>query len=520
MKIELQNIFTHIAYKTFKMNDFSLDFLYDSIFEVCKDKSKVENILDYILNLGVLETVNNDVVWFKHKTYKEYFAARYIMKIVKDKYNFIKEIINDDAWSEVLIFIAGMFEDWQDQDIYLNLLLDYNLKLYIQCVKEKNDLSKSLKNKSDNELCYMYLNIMVTTYDKIVNKYFRQIKYLLNPFRYYSNYKDMELVIKGSLSERRYLLYKYSLQYEGENVIICDSEIVNKIDLVSTGGITSIIDINLSNLNLDSARYLALKSLKKELLSIMDKRTLSSPELICERVEWLKRKIGIDDNNKVLDMVKIELIRHPNVRKYIYRNVDLIDLANAIIFLENENIKIEDYTLPKGDIDIDIDKNSYFIWQVYSKERLVERISKFFELYKKSIMYILENSFSGIKELLPCYRNLPYQYTVKYYFNKNYLDGIVDNYYNDPGELSYYYEPCESNHEVPKLIECTQDDLRNDIHDMDDLVKKYSNKNYMVEGVSITNMGISELLHDEQLSKFVHNKMKKEIEFVFDGIDS
>lgn len=513
MKIELQNIFTQIAYKTFEMNDFREEFLYDLIYDLCKDKSKVEEVFDYILNIGVLESVN-DIVWFKHKTYKEYFMARYIMKLMSDKYNFIKKIINDDDWMEVLIFIAGMFDDWEDQNTYLDIVLDNNFKLYIECIKEKNDLSNNFYNKSDEDICKIYLYTMHKTYKNIVDKYFSQIKDRLDPYKYYFNYEDMKLSIKGNLIEKKHLYYKYLLNYNDEEIIVGDIKSFNKKEPYSTGETSYFINISLSNLDLDSARYTVLKLIKKQLLDIIGKNGLFSFELICEKIEYEKRRIGIKDDKKIIEEVDRALKECPDMKGYTYNGVDILNLASCIKFLEYNGINIEDNILPKGDIDIN--KRSYKIWDVYSKKRLVDRISKFFEFYKKSIIYIVENSFFEVRELLPCYKNLPYRYTVKYYFRKEYLDGKIDTYLLGPGGLSYFYEPDNDNSYKPNLIECEEDKFRDD--DIDVLNRKYENSDKIIGGISVTTTSISELLHDDSLSEFIHNKIKKEIEYLFDGI--
>lgn len=513
MKIELQNIFTQIAYKTYEMDDFREEFLYDLIYDLCKDKSKVEEIFDYILNIGVLESVN-DIVWFKHKTYKEYFMARYIMKLMSDKYNFIKRIVNDDDWMEVLIFVAGMFDDWEDQNIYLDIILDNNFKLYIECVKEKNDLSNNFDNKSDEEICNIYLYTMHKTYKNIVDKYFGQIKDRLDPYKYYPNYENMELSIKGNLIDKEYLYYKYLLNYNDEEILVGDINYFNEKSPYSLGESSYFIDINLSNLDLDSARYTVLKSIKKQLLDIINKKKLFSFELICEEIEYKKRKIGIEKNSKIIEVANNSLKEYPDMNGYVYRNIDILDLANYIKHMEENDTNIEDNILPKGDITIN--KSSYMIWEVYSKERLIHRISKFFEFYKRAIIYIVENSFFAIKELLPCYKNLPYTYTVRYYFREEYLNRERDIYSLGPGGLSYFYEPSNDDSYKPNLIECEEEGFReNDIYD---LGRKYENSNRLLGGFSVTSMSISELLRDDSLSKFVHEKMKKEIEYLFDGI--
>ena len=514
MKMELLNIFTYIAYKTFKMNDFGLDFLCESVYNICKNESKSEELLDCILNLGILEFAN-DTVWFKHKTYKEYFVSRYIMKLMSDKYSFIEKIINDKDWNEVLIFIAGMFDDWEDQSIYLDIVLDNNFKLYIECVREKNDLSKSLINKSDEELSYIYLSTMITTYEKIINKYFHQIKHILNPYKYYSNYEGMNLVIKGNLVNQKHLYYKYLLSSKYKNVNICDAKLLKESELNSLGSEISFVNIELSNLDLDSARHIALRSIKKQLIDIIDKKELFSPQIICEKIELEKKRIGIRDNKAIIEKIDQALKECPEMRGYRYNGVDILNLYHYIKFVEYNDINIEDNILPKGDIDIN--RRSYMIWDVYSKERLVDRISKFFELYKKSIVYIVENSFFEIRNLLPCYKNLPYRYTVKYYFREAYLNGETDKYILDPGGLRYFYEPDKENNYIPKLIEYEEDNFRED--DIEVLDKKYKNNDRMMEGITVTTTGISEILHNDSLSRFIHSKIKKEIEYLFDGIN-
>ena len=49
-----------------------------------------------------------------------------------------------ENWQEVMVFVAGMIENLEQQKTFFELLLNKNLQTYIECTKYGNDLSNQL----------------------------------------------------------------------------------------------------------------------------------------------------------------------------------------------------------------------------------------------------------------------------------------------------------------------------------------------------------------------------------------
>ena len=49
-----------------------------------------------------------------------------------------------ENWQEVMVFVAGMIENLEQQKTFFELLLNKNLQTYIVCTKYANDLSNQL----------------------------------------------------------------------------------------------------------------------------------------------------------------------------------------------------------------------------------------------------------------------------------------------------------------------------------------------------------------------------------------
>lgn len=77
-----------------------------------------------------------------------------------------------------LYFAGGIFKNQQEQDEFLDFVMEYNLPLYVECVDAKSDVSESDSTNVPSRL----LTQILKTYRFILDKYFCPIKMLFEPF--------------------------------------------------------------------------------------------------------------------------------------------------------------------------------------------------------------------------------------------------------------------------------------------------------------------------------------------------
>ena len=108
-------------------------------------------MISTLLNSGLF--IVRDTISFSHKLFKEYFAAYYLIREypLSDSLDIYKQLVANESWQEVLIFSAGMFDSITEQDAFLDFIMHTNLKLYVECVNAKSDLSNSISTLSQND---------------------------------------------------------------------------------------------------------------------------------------------------------------------------------------------------------------------------------------------------------------------------------------------------------------------------------------------------------------------------------
>ena len=80
--------------------------------------------------------------------------------------------------------------------------MEHNLPLYVECVNAKSDVSKA----DDANILNRMLTQILKTYRFILNRYFRQIEMLFEPFYVPNSFmagKEQKIAIVGCLSENQ-----------------------------------------------------------------------------------------------------------------------------------------------------------------------------------------------------------------------------------------------------------------------------------------------------------------------------
>jgi len=454
-------------------------------------------VYEQLINIGVLVYKSDDDISFAHKTFKEYFAAYYIVKNIekKENYGIIDSLIEKKQWHEVFIFAAGIFSNWKLQNLFLNYILENNLKIYVDCINGKNDFNDYLLSLDIHEYSINYLDTLLTSYEKIIEKHFSQLKSKFYPYNTENEYiKDSKLCLIGQLSEdKKYLHYTFALE-KGKGV---------RIQLLSPGEVRDVhkttmnyqshyVNLELSNLLGDSARTIAINGIKCELSKILKKRQLNeNVVLICERIEDMKRDLpikNIKEIDKIYDWVHT-ILQKANDRAegkfvgYSYNGVELMDIHTFAEYLMQNKIDYQYYLLPGKDINLS--GCGGWIWDFYTEQRLIERVRMFFYYYQLSFIYLIENNFNKLKEYLPDYRNLPYKYIIEIEFKKN----SAKDYLSQP-LMTYYYIATDEAEDCTPEIKITQ--LRLGWNEHKEIIEKsFKSKHRFTNNYSVQNTGVT-----------------------------
>ncbi len=406
-----------------------------------------------------------DGIRFTHKQFKEYFSAFYLIKNfpIKDNLELYVDIMSKDEWQEVLVFVAGIVDNIEEQELFLNHLLRLNLKTYIRCVQQKNDLCTNVKSISHEEYSEKFLKKLFDSYMAIVETYFLRLKNFFNPYLGKCPEKliGKKACIVGQISpDKKHLFYWFDWKPEEEptiQVITGDTSVAwkdmerrafrERRNIASYG-----INLELSGLKGDTARLIAVDAIRKDLKSILEKRNLYEDDfLLCERLTYIKNKLKL-----IRDSVSIDEM-YRKVKEYVdsvykeyretdvelggikYNDVDMIALYNLLNVLYMNHVNYENNILPPSDIRV-----SGFIWNTYSREQLLKVIEVFFYQIVRSFQNIVELNFPLMKNYFHRSLDFPMKYKVKVTFS----DG--EGFESQP-TLFYYY------------VSTSEDDLYPDI---------------------------------------------------------
>ena len=498
-----------------------------------------QSIINNLLDIGIFKV--NENISFSHKLFKEYFAAYYLIKNypLLNNLEMYTTLLNNENWKEVMIFSAGLFNSIEEQDVFLDLTMENNLKLYIECVNSKNDLIDKIATLSKNEYAYRYLQLLLSTYSFIVNKYFTPIKYMFDPSLGVreNNNKNKKMRIVGNISgDGAYLHYWFELVSltEPDVLFLEESQLANYHKQFEHNAMlygrrisSAFVNLSLSNLKGDSARKVSINKVKQELKQIIEKRKLlESNYILCERVEAVKKKINeikncsdIHQMNRVISEKISKFIDDfgcVNLSSYNYKGIDLISLNKLLILMDNEKINYSECLLPKEDICPS--KETNYIWDMYSEKQKLLRISKFFYFHQLSYIEMVEKNFP----LLCCdfakYKDTPYQSVVEVIFKKDY-----DEFSSEP-IIQYYHIASDTGLPKETQIKCTNDIKFNSEYIYDEIRNSYLKQGKIASELFYCQTGFSFTMISRRngspfpLSDYVYDSIKKSIENTFGNL--
>ena len=501
-----------IAFENYEMNTFSeIEFnrLFGSLFTSHSAFTKFRS------ELFVMGTA----IEYKHRLFKEFLIAYYLfikMPLTKDNSDFYKQLIKKDDFFEIISFISGMYSNIKEQDSFLDLVLDNNLELFLYCVINKNDLSVKLQNYSYEDFSNLYINTFYQTYSKILELYFPKIVNKIRPIRN----KNAELCCFGCMSQNRNSftywfdrienpqqkvvrieeknLYMHRIQYEKH----CEE---NHCQMA-----ISWINLNLSNLEGDTARFLAIKEVKKDLLNIIENQELNeSLFLSCEYIELMKNCMKETYREDKIDNIcdiyisKIETPVLVDGKKYFIIPFSIQEtdkLKYQLLMLKGKDINLSDYTLPKED-QIPV----RYEYEKYSPARMKEYLSKFFLWWQLSYKEMIESNFNKVIQYFPLYQDIPFQNVCC----------LKDNHTANSFSSILYYHVASTEIQAPYFVDESPDFLL-----INELMKKsYEQMGRQLHNYHVTNSYLGEFISPINsklpLTSFVYNQIKNEIEKLF-----
>ncbi|PFZ78744.1 hypothetical protein COL82_09580 [Bacillus toyonensis] len=418
------------------------------------DRGKIEIVKKELLDTGLLIAENGDLSFF-HPSFHEYFFALNISQATDDKLmSFTKKYNSKDSYYEVFIFLAGLLKGNNRQKIFLDYLEANNLYLYRRCLEAKFDSNSQIKEKWSQDFTQEYFEQVRCSYLQIIQTHFTSLKSYFHPWCSLEKWDQMEfdLVIEGSMDYsvpaiNFCFLKAKKTSDEMPKVILRDfkggprmytkgNEVSIPIKTLSAGN-HWFLDLKSTDMGIDSAREVALYSIKEQLAEIFNKQKLfaiESPEMLVMQVEHNLRKLPLER----FSVVGKDNYRKPSLYKYsvdelinLFMERDIIGYANSLnsygyfnsedvlrmvisLFRVKElNIDPKDYLLPASDIGWEeLKKQSGFIWEMWSDQQLSKRISSFYEYYQLSYRYLVENYFSSLKEFLPFYAMGPIKFNI------------------------------------------------------------------------------------------------------------
>ena len=526
---EMINLLGHYAFDTFYQPSSSL-LEFDKYISDFIDSEKKSLIINCLLGSELLKVT--DRITFAHKLFKEYCAAYYLVNtypLSKYQSKYL-DLINCDEWKEVFIFASGMFNNFHDQDIYLDFVTNNNLQLYIECVNAKSDLSKLMSSTNKIYFIERYLNQIVRTYSFIINKYFKPIEHCFDPRpgKREKKIEEKKIRIVGHMSHNGYQLYYWFdrvLKSEKDSLCINKSQIAKYQKSLQSQAknehrntVSYFLNLKNSGLIGDSGRKVAVDLIKKQIKGILRNKELNENKyLMCERLENNKRKIkelkDLSDLKQMYyivdNIIEKAKIKSPDLIGYTYNNVELFKLRFLIKEIIDNNINYNECLLPKV---------SSLVTESYENEQ-EEFISKFFYFHQLSYIKMVEINFPILCYKFSRYLDTPYQNIILIHLEeKEDKKNILFN-----PSLTYYYIASSTDKPIIPQLRCVNTSyncISKSKEICNEIKQSYLNKGRKPNKISWIHTGFSfitsskHIMENEPLSDCVYESIKDSIEEV------
>lgn len=521
---ETLNLFGKFSYENFNQSSFTYSEVDKIISAYPVSTPNKRNLIDYFINFGIFDT--SDRITFSHKLFREFTAAYYITNnlMTSSDTELLEKLIYNEEWQEVVVFISGLFSTINEQDNFLDFVLQHNLPLYIECVNSKNDLLRNngITDFSMENHVERILSEIHKTYSFIVENYFHPISEQFEPF-ITENQVDSKIGITGSIVENSLYYWFDIVDKSVPDVKIVSSNLLSQasqdyqttIFSKTNRMVQHITNLELSGLVGDSGRKIAIDVIKSNLKSILEKQSLlASNYILCEllkntkgRLPWLK---DIDElplmDKKVRKIIEEILQECPKVASFTTsEGVELFSLNKLLTILLHSGVNYNNSIIPGRDRDYS--ESNGLTMNLYSTKRKIEIVETFFNFAEASYLEMVKCNFPNIYRYFSKFQDMPYKLLITY-----------KDYERDPW-ISYYHVACS---EDRNLVEVSLGDSFKGFESAnDEILQSYQLLGRIPKNSSIYRSAFSNLLFSRNFSKntplsnHVYEEIRNSLEEIF-----
>ena len=524
-----------LAFNTFEKTFLSIA-EFDEFFG-SKDKDYTTNNICDVFRIDIFKIGEN--IMFSHKQFKEYFAAYYLVK----KYNVNKNrelyysLMKNEIWQEVMVFAAGLIADIDNQNMFLDMILESNLRTYLDCLKHKNDLSDSYAKLSHQEYARTYLKTLYDSYTLLIESYFANIHKQFPPFKSKeeSRENNKKMCLIGSMTEdRKHLHFWFDwMDISEETVQLYDKsdmpaafkDMEKRAIMEGRNIITQGVNLERSNLMGDSARQVAINIAYDSIKKILEKYRLYESDYIMyeklcsqtKNIKLLRDKSIAEIAEWATDYVRktyeaFDSSNGATLAGIHYNKVDVINLMNIANYLDTRNGTHESLALPQPDLPL----TSGWIWDVYSNERVQERLRAFFLWRQISFHEMVENNFPRMKDYFPLCKDYPYRYRI----HLKYKD--TNEYASRPSITYYHICVKDDEDKTPEIITTEPYPNINNEEIFNLIMSSYSSNGKEIESFSVAESGFDLTLTSNHsganmpLASVVYDDLKSNFKKLFE----
>lgn len=434
------------------------------------NRDNIQIVKRELLDTGLIIEDKGELT-FIHPSFHEYFFALNISRISDDELvKFTNNYNSNGTYFEVFIYLAGLLKRDNRQKIFFDYLEKHNLLLYRRCLEARFDFNNQLKDTWSKEYTLSYFEQVLNSYLEIIESHFKSLKRYFYPW-YSTKEEDvkvpLKVVIEGSIDfatpaiDFRFLLTpkenKDASQvilrdYDGGPKIYTKDSKGNSVSIpimTFSGGNHWFLNLQAIDMGIDSAREVALYSIKKQLKAILDDKKIfdiEPPAMLVTQIEKSLRTLPLEhfsmageQENRRPSLYKhsvddiVDLFLKKNILQYArspnnliyYSSEEVLRMIISVFRLKEMGIDPKEYLLPAPDIDWEkLDKSRGYIWEVWSDEQLGKLISRFYEHYQLSYRFLVENHIPALKDSLPFYAMGPIKFNIKFYREDNFGGGV------------------------------------------------------------------------------------------------
>ncbi len=531
---EILNVLGNYAFETFNLPSYGL-LAFDKFISKFSDGNNKNQITNAIVGSGIIKVDNK--ISFSHKLFKEYCAAYYIINsysVYKNEY-FYSQYIDNEEWKEVFIFASGMFKSIDEQDKYLDFVMEHNLALYVECINAKSDLSALLPEYKSIAYVDRYLRSILKSYTFIISKYFAPLKYDFDPEpgKAEKNISQKKVRIIGCISHNgEHLYYWFDRVTFDEPEVLClrESQIAEYHKEHETQALKErkniqsyYVNLKLSGLGGDSSRKVAIDRIKEKVSTILEKRQLiESKYILAERLKYCQKKVkNIKESNDlscmyvtINQMITTAEEKATDLVAYDCNGVELYYLRSLLKVMIEAGIKYEECLLPKEDVGFT--GTSAWVWELYSDDQKINRISDFFYFHQLSYIEMVQANFPLLYNKFFRYKDSPYQTVVLLYLK---VDKPKDMY-SEPSMLYYTIASNSDSIQPPQIRVFSNDQERSDYRKeiYNEIRQSYLSQGRGTHRLGYTQTGFTfttssnHYAYDSPLTDYIYNSIKSSLE--------